>query len=157
MLRNSTEQQYTETAPNISDLINVRKSLTLQIEFFQTNIWGNTITPWRYPMKLYDSRGPNPKLVRMFAEEKGIQFDEIIPVPPHFHMILSSALTWDECGSSNWCLLLIWLIEHPTVQRFPAYQERRPGQVSCCHTSCVFYAAVGLMIDGPLRTLIIDD
>ena len=31
-------------------------------------------------MKLYDSRGPNPKLVRMFAAEKGLQFDEIIPV-----------------------------------------------------------------------------
>ena len=31
-------------------------------------------------MKLYDSRGPNPKLVRMFATEKGLQFDETIPV-----------------------------------------------------------------------------
>ena len=31
-------------------------------------------------MKLYDSRGPNPKLVRMFAAEKGLQFDETIPV-----------------------------------------------------------------------------
>ena len=31
-------------------------------------------------MKLYDSRGPNPKLVRMFAVEKGLQFEEIIPV-----------------------------------------------------------------------------
>ena len=31
-------------------------------------------------MKLYDSRGPNPKLVRMFATEKDLQFDETIPV-----------------------------------------------------------------------------
>ena len=31
-------------------------------------------------MRLYDSRGPNPKPVRMFANEKGLQFDEIIPV-----------------------------------------------------------------------------
>jgi len=31
-------------------------------------------------MKLYDSRGPNPKLVRMFAAEKSLQFDETTPV-----------------------------------------------------------------------------
>jgi hypothetical protein len=27
-------------------------------------------------MKFYDSIGPNPKLVRMFAAEKGFAFDE---------------------------------------------------------------------------------
>jgi glutathione S-transferase len=31
-------------------------------------------------MKLYDSLGPNPKLVRMFAAEKGFAFTEIVPV-----------------------------------------------------------------------------
>ena len=31
-------------------------------------------------MKFYDSMGPNPKLVRMFAAEKGLSFDETIAV-----------------------------------------------------------------------------
>ena len=31
-------------------------------------------------MKLYNSMGPNPKLVRMFAAEKGYSFDEVIEV-----------------------------------------------------------------------------
>ena len=31
-------------------------------------------------MKLYDSIGPNPKLVRMFAAEKGFAFDEVTKV-----------------------------------------------------------------------------
>ena len=31
-------------------------------------------------MKLYDSIGPNPKLVRMFAAEKGWQLPEIVPL-----------------------------------------------------------------------------
>ena len=31
-------------------------------------------------MKVYDSIGPNPKLVRMFAAEKGLAFDETISV-----------------------------------------------------------------------------
>ena len=31
-------------------------------------------------MKFYDSIGPNPKLVRMFAAEKGLAFDETISV-----------------------------------------------------------------------------
>ena len=31
-------------------------------------------------MKLYNSMGPNPKLVRMFAAEKGYDFSEVIEV-----------------------------------------------------------------------------
>lgn len=31
-------------------------------------------------MKFYDSMGPNPKLVRMFAAEKGFAFDEVVKV-----------------------------------------------------------------------------
>lgn len=31
-------------------------------------------------MKFYDSIGPNPKLVRMFAAEKGFAFDEVVKV-----------------------------------------------------------------------------
>ena len=31
-------------------------------------------------MKFHDSIGPNPKLVRMFAAEKGFSFDETISV-----------------------------------------------------------------------------
>lgn len=54
-------------------------------------------------MKLYDSMGPNPKLVRMFAAEKGVAFDEVEQV--------------DLAGGAN---------------RQGAYLEKNPaGQLPC--------------------------